>query len=190
MTSMSTPTINRRQWCGLVAALCAPGFAANATEALWNMLPALGHFPDYLFTPESAQEVASRKHAIAPRQPYEASEKRSVSQVPAWDEITRALNAYRQQYVHEPRPALPAPAEPERKTPSQEEAEAVTRSVAQALQVIAEEGARMRDDTAMHLRPRAATASGEGLHQLRKQRFADLVAAGKMQPHEVPEHYR
>ena len=108
----STPTLTRRDWCALVATLCAPGMEANATQSLWNMLPAFRHFPDFLFTPDTARDVA-----LAPRR----------LAIPAFDEISKALNDYRRTYIHEPRPALPAPepVQPEtgpRLTPEQREA--------------------------------------------------------------------
>jgi hypothetical protein len=93
----SRPSLTRREWCALLATLCAPGMEASATQSLWNMLPALQHFPDYLFTPETAQAVA-----LAPRR----------LATPAFDEISKAINAYRKEFVYEPKPALPAP-EPE-----------------------------------------------------------------------------
>lgn len=119
--------MHRRDWCGLVAALCAPGMVADATESLWIMLPALQHFPDTCFTPDSAQQVATRDYAtpeLRPNQPVQ--EKRSVGPIPAFDEISRALNAYRKTYVYEPRPALPAPSEPDWRPPTQDEIDAVT----------------------------------------------------------------
>lgn len=116
------PSTGRREWCGLVAMLCAPGMQGVATEALVQMIPALAHFPDYLFTADTAREVATRRHAADPR---DRQAKRDVGRVPAFDEIARALNAYRKAYVHEPRPALPAPPEPERRGPTEAEQAAV-----------------------------------------------------------------
>jgi hypothetical protein len=93
-TMSSRPMLSRRQWCGMVGLLCAPTIADDATEALIRMLPALQHFPDYLFTPETAQAVAEGPRRLA---------------CPDFAEIKTALNAYRKEFIHEPYPALSAP---------------------------------------------------------------------------------
>lgn len=112
----STPALSRRQWCGMVGLLCAPTLADDATAALIRMLPALNHFPDYLFTEDTAKAVASAERRLA---------------CPAWDEISKVLNAYRKEFIHEPRQALPAPAPPPgREPPTEDELQAVSEILA------------------------------------------------------------
>jgi hypothetical protein len=77
--------------------------------------------------------------------------------------------------------------------PTESEMAAVTRSVAEALRVIAESKAEQEALTPNH-RPdaplRDVSASGQALGDLRRARFADLVARGRMLPDEVPAGYR
>jgi len=172
----SRPSLTRREWCGLLATLCAPGMEASATQALWNMLPAFQHFPDYLFTPETAQAVAMGPRRLA---------------TPAFDEISNALNAYRKTFVHEPRRAIAPPPEPARKSPTQVELEAVAASVAEALRVIAEAvGAANRPDGQPPEPLRDVSFSGQALGEQRRARFADLLQRRMIRLDEIPEAYR
>jgi hypothetical protein len=178
--TISRPMLSRRQWCGMVGLLCAPTMADDATEALIRMLPALQHFPDYLFTEETAQAVAEGKRRLA---------------CPDFAEIKAALNAYRKEFIYEPRPAIAPPPEPARKGPTQAEMEAVAASVAEALRGIAQSHAERVAKEAELGRPqtpllRDVQAQGQALGDLRRARFADLVQRGKMRPEEVPEAYR
>jgi hypothetical protein len=165
--NVSHPLPTRRQWCALVATLCAPGMEAAAAQSLWNMLPALQHFPEYLFTAETAQAVAMHPRRLA---------------TPAFDEISKALNAYRKEFIYEPRPAIAPPSEPPRKTPTEEELEKVRAAV------LAFTAQRTAQEWLKNERP--APIHPLQLADLRRARFADLLQRGMIRPDEIPEAYR
>lgn len=168
-------TMNRRQWCALVATLCAPGMVESASASLAAMLPALQHFPEYLFTEETAKAVAMGPRKLA---------------CPAWDEITRALNAYRREFVYEPpRRSLPAPSQPEREPPTDSEIEAVSRSVAAALSAIAEERAKLPPEPKPVSTLPDVSFSGQRLGELRRQRFAELQSRGGLQGYPLTKYH-
>lgn len=152
--SYIAPGTARRQWCAALAKLVSPSFPADAARALVDMLPAMQHLPDALFTPETLGYVA-----MWPRR----------QSVPAFNEIAAALSDYRRTFIHERPRALPAPRHEGRAPPDEAEIAYVRELIEGLLQDLA--AARVERevlDPGPVLRPMAdVTAKGEALTRIR-----------------------
>lgn len=150
-----SPDLNRRQWCASLAKLVSPAFPADAAKALVDMLPALRHLPETLFTADTLGHVAMAKRRQS---------------VPAFDEIVSALNEYRRLFVHERPLALPSSVPAGRAPPDDAELQHV-RGVVEQLQrdLAADRAAREAlEPPGPVLRPLPdVTAKGEVLARIR-----------------------
>lgn len=147
----------RRRWCASLAKLVSPSFPDDAAAALTDMLPALKHLPDSLFTGRTLIEVAERRFAP----------KSGRQSVPAFDEIVATLNHYRRTYLPDPTLRIDAPREPEaRRGPCPEELAAVTETLTSWRQEVA---ARRVSNPQPEARPlRDVTLKGEALRRSRE----------------------
>ena len=87
MSHRIRPALTRREWCRDLAKLVSPSFPVEAQAALVDMLPALSHLPDDVFTVDTIKAVAWAKRRQS---------------VPAWDEIIKALNDYQARFPRDP----------------------------------------------------------------------------------------
>lgn len=156
--------MTRREWCAALAKLVSPAFPVEAQQALIDMLPALRHLPDALFTAETLGDVAMAKRRQT---------------VPAFDEIVRALNEYRRTFLPDPTLRLAGPkVEPDEWTrPPPEEVKAVSEMLTswrreRAAQVLAEEA----EQRARRPEFRDVTLKGEHLRRSREARGIVVAA--------------
>lgn len=112
---MNCTPLARREWCAGLAKLVSPAFPADAAAALCDMLPALAHMPDRLFNADTMAHVALAKRRQS---------------IPAFDEIVRALNDWRETFASDPPPRLAPPPESGRLPPTEAEVAAVTATLA------------------------------------------------------------
>lgn len=158
------PDMNRRQWCASLAKLVSPAFPADAAKALVDMLPALRHLPEVLFTADTLGHVAMAKRRQS---------------VPAFDEIVTALNDYRRTFVHERPLALPSAVPVGRAPPGEGEVRHVRGAIEGLMADL--DAARIKRE-AMEppgpvLRPLAdVTAKGDELIRIRGQALAPRPA--------------
>lgn len=103
--------MTRYEWCMALAKLVSPSFPESANTALLDMLPALHHMGDNLFTPASLIHVAGNS---------------SRQTVPSFREITVGLNEYRAAFVYEKPVVTKLPREADRPEPSESERAYVT----------------------------------------------------------------
>jgi hypothetical protein len=71
--------MNRREWATALGAVCSPSFPADGAEALVDMLPLLGDFPDRAFNQETINLIGRMRRRQS---------------IPALDEVSAGLGTW------------------------------------------------------------------------------------------------